>query len=179
MQSQKSCSRCYKSQFNNYVFTVKYGVFVVAVLALAVTGCTGSQDQPTQTPVSDSENGASEDLNNNNMSPQQNSSDDVAATVRYTSSGFTPPNVTINKGQSVRFVDSTSQGVWVGSNDHPHHTKYDGTNTLSHCQAGERVGDPFDSCGAVESFVFTFDKEGSFGYHDHLDASKQGKVIVN
>jgi plastocyanin len=156
---------------------VKYGVFVAAVLALAVTGCTDGQE-PVQTPVPENEDGASEELNNN-MSSQQNSSEDIAATVRYTSSGFTPSNVTINKGQSVRFVDSTSQGVWVGSNDHPDHTKYDGTDTLSHCQAGERVGDPFDSCGAVESFVFTFDKEGSFGYHDHLDASKQGKVIVN
>lgn len=152
-------------------------MFVAAVLALAVTGCTGGQDQPMQTPVPESDEGTSEDLSNN-MSSQQNSSEDVAATVRYTSSGFTPSNVNISKGQSVKFVDSTSQGVWVGSNKHPDHMKYDGTSTLSHCQAGERVGDPFDSCGAVESFVFTFDKEGSFGYHDHLDASKQGNVTV-
>lgn len=87
------------------------------------------------------------------------------ARVAYTSSGFSPKTITIKKGGAVTFTNQSSGEMWVASNPHPIHTDYPG----------------FDEKASVvngESWSFTFDRTGSWGYHNHKNPSSMGTVVV-
>ncbi|MFZ1987805.1 MAG: plastocyanin/azurin family copper-binding protein [Minisyncoccia bacterium] len=96
--------------------------------------------------------------------------------VTYTSTGFSPKTVTIKKGQSVIFVNKSGHSMWIGSDDHPAHTKYAGTERKAHCP--DTTGTAFDQCGVGDSYTFTFQQTGSWGYHNHTGAEDAGMVIV-
>ncbi len=87
-------------------------------------------------------------------------------TVTYTQPGFNPSPITITVGQTVVFVNNSSDVMWVASDPHPAHTDLPGFDT--------RRGIP-----PHDSYSFTFTKIGTFGYHDHLNPSHMGKVIVH
>jgi len=99
------------------------------------------------------------------------------ATVSYDGSSFSPASITIAKGGTVTFTD-TAGSMWVASNQHPSHTLYDGTSRAQHCSAGYSGSAPFDQCGPGSTFSFTFNKAGTWDYHDHLNAGAQGTVVV-
>jgi plastocyanin len=99
-------------------------------------------------------------------------------TITYTSGqGFSPASVTINKGDTVKFVAASGQ-MWIGSDEHPTHTEYDGTSRTTHCAQGYTGEKPFDQCAAGSSFNFTFTKAGTFDFHNHLAAQFEGVVVV-
>jgi plastocyanin len=102
----------------------------------------------------------------------------TAATVALTSSGFSPKSVTIKKGGTVTWVNQTSGDMWIGSAPHPTHTGYDGTTQQQHCAPGYAGPAPFDECKEADTFSFTFDKVGSWNYHNHENASLFGTVVV-
>lgn len=98
-------------------------------------------------------------------------------TVTLTESGFSPETVTVNVGDTVRFVNNSSRNMWVGADEHPSHTQYDGTSRKEHCATMTS----FDQCvGTAQgtSWEFTFDKAGTFDYHNHVEASDTGTVVV-
>lgn len=97
-------------------------------------------------------------------------------TVTYNGSTFSPASVTIKKGDSVKFVNSSSGPMWVASAVHPTHTVYSGTNVNQHCP--DTTGTAFDQCSAGSSYTFTFGKTGTWNYHNHASASAQGTVVV-
>ena len=100
-----------------------------------------------------------------------------AATVILTNEGFSPATVTINVGDTVRFVNQSTKTMWVGADQHPSHADYDGTTRQEHCPTGSS----FDQCtgtGSGTTWEFTFDTAGTFGYHNHLGAADAGTVIV-
>jgi plastocyanin len=99
-------------------------------------------------------------------------------TVHYTASGFSPKSVTINKGQSVSFVDDTQNPMWVAANNHPTHTSYDGTDRATHCSGSYSGPTPFDQCQPGSTYTFVFGKAGTFGYHNHAAAQFEGTVTV-
>lgn len=102
-------------------------------------------------------------------------------TVTYTDQGFSPKSVTVAVGSSVKFVNNSTHKMWVASDVHPTHAKYDGTNTSQHCAQGTTTGGAFDECSAVAPgtvYTFSFDKAGSFTYHNHVQASDSGMVTV-
>ncbi len=104
-----------------------------------------------------------------------------ATVVTLTDAGFSPASVTVNTGDTVRFVNDSSRSMWVGADEHPTHTEYDGTSTKEHCVNGAPVGYTFDQCQSVprgSSWEFTFTKAGTFGYHNHTGASSVGTVTV-
>ena len=103
------------------------------------------------------------------------SSTPTSATVTYNGSGFSPSSVTIKKGGTVTFT-STAGNMWVASGPHPEHTGYDGTSRSQHCASGATSS--FDQCVAGSSYSFTFDKVGTWPYHNHLNASVFGKIVV-
>ncbi len=102
--------------------------------------------------------------------------DTKAITITYTDAGFAPGVVTIDKGTTVTFVNKSSGQMWVGSDPHPIHTDFSGTTTKNHCP--DVTATAFDQCGTGTSFSFTFDKIGSWKYHNHVSASKVGVIIV-
>lgn len=102
----------------------------------------------------------------------------MSATVTLTSGGFTPNTVTIAKGGTVTFVDQSGRGMWIGADEHPTHTEYDGTSRSQHCAQNYTGAKPFDQCGTGSTYSFTFTKAGSFDYHDHVAAQRTGTVVV-
>jgi len=69
--------------------------------------------------------------------------------------------------------------MWVASDPHPAHTGYDGTSLAQHCATGSTPS--FDECSSVakgSSYSFTFNKSGSWGYHNHANHSYAGTVVV-
>ena len=88
------------------------------------------------------------------------------ATVELTSHGtFEPDTVTIKSGQTVKWVNNSGGLMWVASNPHPTHTDLPGFDQKQVMHSGD-------------SWEFTFIKAGRFGYHDHLEPSRRGTVIV-
>ena len=86
--------------------------------------------------------------------------------VTYTDSGFSPKTLILAKGGTVTFTNKSSQNMWVASDPHPTHTGY------SAFDAKKSVAP-----GAV--YVFTFDKVGSWNYHNHVSSPQHnGTVIV-
>lgn len=119
-------------------------------------------------------------------SVQSNTSNSVSqpaapktVTVTYNRSSFSPSTVTINRGDTVTFVDSSSDPMLVASNVHPSHTQYDGTAMMEHCAPGYAGPAPFDECKAsTGNFSFTFTKVGTWSFHNHLNAGATGKIVV-
>jgi plastocyanin len=115
-------------------------------------------------------------LTNNNPGPQNTPTGSVSGntvTVAYTDSGFSPKTVTVKKGDTVVFVDNASDAFRVASDPHPLHNGYPTT--------GGCVASTFDSCSNIapgQSWPFVFDIVGSWGYHNHLNPSEKGTVIV-
>ena len=98
-----------------------------------------------------------------------------AATVTYTENGFIPTSVEIQKGESVEFKNESGESVWVASAMHPTHAVYPQKSE------GDCLGSSFDACKAVESgssWTFTFTEVGSWNYHNHVQASHWGTVVV-
>ncbi|HUX35855.1 MAG TPA: hypothetical protein VMV71_02370 [Candidatus Paceibacterota bacterium] len=93
--------------------------------------------------------------------------------VTYDGNGFSPATITIPKGSAVIFRNYSPKELRVASNPHPTH---DGYPTKNGC-----VGSTFDSCSNIPpkvSWSFFFDYPGEWGYHNHLNPSQGGTVIV-
>ncbi|MAZ67156.1 hypothetical protein CL652_00035 [bacterium] len=97
------------------------------------------------------------------------------ALVEYTDGGFSPASVTINKGETVRFVNNSSQPLWVSSAVHPTHSVYP-EKSEKDC-----LGSSFDTCRvlqAAEFWEFTFDYTGEWRYHNHVRPQDIGSIVV-
>lgn len=86
-------------------------------------------------------------------------------TVRYTNAGFQPTKLTVPIGTMVEFVNQSDKEMWVASNMHPSH------EILS-------TFDQFKGVGKGQTYMYTFDKKGSWPYHDHINPSLEGTIIV-
>lgn len=100
--------------------------------------------------------------------------------VTITDSGYVPQKATIKQGDSVRWVNVSSAGNWPASARHPTHEVYPGSS-ITKCNTAEesRI---FDACKAIksgESYSFTFNEKGTWGYHNHLTGvTTTGQVVV-
>ncbi len=86
-------------------------------------------------------------------------------TVTYTNAGFSPATITIESGDEVQFINNSSGGLWVASDNHPTHTllpEFDQKGTI----------------GANGKYTVVFTKEGTWGFHNHMNADHEGTVIV-
>lgn len=85
--------------------------------------------------------------------------------VSYTDQGFMPSSLEVRQGQTVKFMNVSTRGMWVASLPHPSHTLYP---TFDQKIEGTRG----------EFYEFTFTKSGTWKYHNHVDPSKTGIIIV-
>jgi plastocyanin len=100
------------------------------------------------------------------------------ASITLTANGFSPKTVTIKKGGTVTWTNTGSGQMWIGSDEHPTHTEYDGTSRTAHCASNYTGAKPFDECAVGNSYSFTFTKVGSFDYHNHMNPAQTGMVVV-
>lgn len=93
----------------------------------------------------------------------------TANTVSITASGFSPATLTVSarsgSGATVTFTNMDSAPHRIASDPHPVHTGLAGFDALNDILPGG-------------TYVFTFVKAGTFGYHDHLHPFVKGTVIV-
>lgn len=103
-----------------------------------------------------------------------------AKIVEITAEGFNPKVITVNKGETVAFVNKDSASHWPASARHPTHTIYPGSDAA-------KCGTPkqakiFDACEAVSTgkvFAFAFNEAGNWAYHDHLNCCTNPKFFGN
>jgi plastocyanin len=94
-------------------------------------------------------------------------------TVTYTASGFSPNTLIIKKGSVVTFKNASADSIRVASDPHPIHDAYP---TRGGC-----ISSTFDSCDNIppgQSWSFQFDIVGTWGYHNHLNSTDTGTIVV-
>ncbi len=100
-------------------------------------------------------------------------------TIKITDQDFEPKEVEITKGTKVTWVNESSKPSWPASDEHPTHRVYPGSG-IEKCGTSEQVN-IFDACRGLnkgESWSFIFNEVGEWYYHDHLNPSKTGEIVV-
>ncbi len=85
-------------------------------------------------------------------------------TIILTQSGFSPSTLTVKVGTAVTWVNKSGSEAAVYSNPHPIHTNYPPLNLGTFADGG--------------TLSLTFNKIGTYGYHNHLNPSQTGTIIV-
>lgn len=92
---------------------------------------------------------------------------DNATIVEYTDKGFSPFITEVNAGDDVTFVNHSHGALWVTTQNHP--------------TAGDQGYPEFDSGRSLsrgETFVFTFTKEGAWGFYNLNNEHHLGTIVV-
>ena len=85
--------------------------------------------------------------------------------VTYIDKEFSPKEIAVALGQTVRFVNESSGNMWVASDVHPSH------EILPEFDNKEAVGNG-------ESYEFTFTEIGQWNYHNHVNPVAIGTITV-
>ena len=139
------------------------GVVVVAVLFLGGYLLLNGSKKSADTNNSSTNNNTS---TNNSTNNSTTASDSV--TVTYTNTGFTPFSVTLKKGGTLIWKNDANDQVQIGVNPHPVHT---GNRAITN---GEFTLDL--NPGGTKTL--TINDTGTFSYHNHLDPTESGTIIV-
>jgi len=144
----------------------------IAVLVVVVGGgYLLFRGQKGTTQPSNPTNNSSQTTTTNTQNPTSEPGKSVAveeATITYTSSGFSPSKITVKSGGKITWVNSSDREVAVGANPHPLHTgnrEVSGGEFTLNLKPGEQK-------------TVTVEKVGTFGYHNHLNASEDGTIVV-
>ncbi len=86
-------------------------------------------------------------------------------TISMTDNSFSPSSISINKGDTIVFVNNGSNAHWPASNTHPTHEIYP-------------EFDPRRPISPGSLWEFKFDKSGSWKMHDHLSPGITGTITV-
>jgi len=144
-------------------------IIVVVLVALAAVGwmVLGSNSDPE--PVGDPAGTQPTQTGEVEQEAPDDSDEEAALSathiVTYTNDGFSPANLTINQGDTVKFVNGSNRDFSPASNDHPSHTIYAGF-------------DAREDLGPGESYSFTFERVGTWGYHNHELEGHTGTIVV-
>jgi plastocyanin len=107
---------------------------------------------------------ANNSTSNTSSNSSNSSSTAAAATITYSDSGYSPATITVKSGDTVAIKNTSSHEVQFDSDPHPVHT--DDTDL---------------NAGLVEpgqTKTFTVTQKGTFGYHNHLDPSQTGTIVI-
>ncbi len=103
--------------------------------------------------------------NTGNVDAVHTMGNSTMANVRYTDSGFEPKELSVPLGTMVQFVNESDIEMWVASNEHPAHTDLPTFDQFGFNKPGEQ-------------YMYTFDQTGVWSYHDHLNPTAEGVIIV-
>lgn len=85
--------------------------------------------------------------------------------VTLTDKGYSPTPITVKVGTTVTFVNESNGTMWTASAMHPTHLELPGFDELEGVSRGG-------------SYNYTFTKVGTWKYHNHMNASQIGAIIV-
>ncbi|HEY5695334.1 MAG TPA: cupredoxin domain-containing protein [Candidatus Saccharimonadales bacterium] len=89
---------------------------------------------------------------------------DTANTITYSDSGFSPKTITVKAGTTITLKNTSAANMQFDSDPHPVHTNDTELN----------IG----SVAAGQSTTFTVNTPGTHGYHNHLNPSDTGTIVV-
>lgn len=139
---------------------MKMKAFIIGLVAVVVIGGGGYlvlHKSPSKTATSAL---SSPSTQSRSASPATSVSD----TISFDGSQFSPATLTVKSGTKVTIKNTSTMNLQMDSNPHPVHSDDTDLN----------VG----LISAGQSKTFTLTKTGSFGYHNHLDPSVQGKITI-
>lgn len=84
--------------------------------------------------------------------------------IEFTSSGFSPQQIIIDKGTKVVWTNKSGRAATVDSVPHPVHTDYPKLN--------------LGSFNDGQTLELVFNDLGTFKYHNHFNSSQNGSVTV-
>lgn len=141
-------------------------IAVIVILALAAGGW--FLTRPKQPAISESTNVIQTPASTESASPASaTEGSDVADEenlVTISSAGFSPKEITISAGETVVWMNSDAIDHTVNSAPHPTHTAYPPLN-LDTIKPGDKKS-------------LNFPEPGTYKYHDHLNPSLVGSIIV-
>ena len=85
--------------------------------------------------------------------------------IEMSETSFTPSDLTIRQGETVRFINKGSTDMWPASAFHPTHEVCPGFDALRAIKQGE-------------TYSYTFNEVKDCPFHDHLNLSLRGKISV-
>lgn len=108
---------------------------------------------------------ASEPLTTLGTEPSVTGSVMAKTSVSYGTGGFVPNTVTVKIGTTVVWTNQSQSGMWVASAMHPTHQLLPGFDQLKSVSAGS-------------AYEYTFEKVGTWKYHNHMAPADTGTVVV-
>lgn len=108
---------------------------------------------------------ADSDQNNGRILPTDSLRPPRVYTISYKAGVFSPTNLRIHSGDTVKFKNDGFFPIRIASDDHPDHKNLPG----------------FDSVGDIPQnsyFSFTFSAKGIFGYHNEKNIEEGGTIII-
>lgn len=129
-------------------------LLIVIVLVVAVGAFLLLGNKPSTQPTTPSQP----------TNPVDNTQESEPVTVTLDETGFSPKDVTVEAGTRIIWINKSAKDATVSSADHPTHQLYTRLNL------GE--------FGSGSSVQLVFDEAGTYGYHNHLNASQTGTVTV-
>ncbi len=98
--------------------------------------------------------------------PEKEMPNAPTVTITRTNAGYEPSEVVIAPGTVVIWKNTSDSFHWPASDYHPNHSEYPGNF------------DPQRAIAIGETWQFTFDEVGEWGYHDHIRATVVGTILV-
>ncbi|OGB75133.1 hypothetical protein A2810_00665 [candidate division Kazan bacterium RIFCSPHIGHO2_01_FULL_49_10] len=140
-------------------------LMILAGAALLMGAGCGAKSNTTSSLDTD-QPATNQPANNSTTQPSDAATNPKTVTVNYTGSAFSPNSITINVGDTVKFVNiGQTAAIWPAAGPHPIHTSVPGFD----------AGAPLDTGG---TYSFTFTKSETVKYHNHLNPSQTGTIIV-
>ncbi len=99
-----------------------------------------------------------------NITPAETLKTQYTATVSITSAGFEPASLTIKKGTEITWTNDDTSPHQLQANPHPTGKSLPGLTS--------------EILNNKQTYRYTVNKAGSFGYHDHLNPAINGNLNV-
>lgn len=141
--------------------TLMIALIVVAVAAIGGLAIS-MNDNDNKNDVS--ENNTSSSQQNPTTQPADDTDKGSVQTITYINGGFSPEKLTSKSGENVVIENKSSTTIQLNSNEHPLHTKNPELN-VGVVQPGEKK-------------TFVLRTLGTFGFHNHLNPSTTGEIVV-
>lgn len=141
-------------------------VVIAAVLLLVVVAIT--LNAPSRTATDETTSETTETAQQTPATETDNTTDgdeqQASVTITYTDDGFDPASTKAKAGDTILVVNRSSMSLAFNSDDHPSHMN----------QSELNIGD-VPRGGSQE---FTVTKTGTWGFHNHDNASDAGTIVV-
>ena len=135
----------------------KKTIWVVVAVVVVIGGAIGTYAM-TQKDAGAPSNPSTSD------SGKKDSDKKIAATITYSDSGYSPSTITVKSGDTIAIKNTSSSEMQFDSDPHPVHTDDEELN------AGP--------VAPGQTITFTVTTTGTYGYHNHLNPSDSGTIVI-